>query len=161
MIVSLFYNSRTGSDPKEEGGWGWSSGPLVVVLGTASILSSAYKYEHLGMSGELLAFSPSNDSYAIQIKGAGGWPVLKHNQFVVLDKHSHPSFGDLCIFSTGDMQKRILEYLGEGEDAWSMMTLEGSRLTIPKDEIEEMETIVSIHSQTLWRPKRASPLKKS
>lgn len=121
------------------------------VLGEATIDGATFTWDLQAIRGNLRGINAAG-ALAIRIKGDGGYPVIKHHQFLVVREEGRPAFGELCLIDQEMEPTLILEFLSEQETSWVFATLQGDRRTIDKQDIQKVWPIIAIASQSLWYP---------
>ena len=123
----------------------------VSVMGEASIEGANFTWDLDGLRGSLHGLNASG-ALAIRIKGDGGYPVIKHHQFLVVKEEGRPGFGELCLIDSELQPTRLLEFLAEQGSSWVFTTLHNERITIDKQDIVKIWPVIAIASQSLWHP---------
>lgn len=144
----------TGETIPHDKEFGGRAGSIVgiQVVGEVTINGDTIHIDYMDDGGYVVG-SGIQDGYALRMRGDGGNPAIKDGQYLVVEREGDPAFSDYCIVEAADGRTLLAEFLAERENSYAFETVGlGTRVTLQKDDVLELDGVVAVVSPRRWRP---------
>lgn len=129
----------------------------VAVVGTARMGDQGF-YEEFSSTpgagdGHLEINTRDPNAYALRLRGDSMMPAIRDGWYVVIEPNSAPAVGEYVLVKLRNGKKMLKELLFQRADSIVVISVNGGeRLTIMRDEIEDVQAVGAVVPPSKWRP---------
>lgn len=129
----------------------------VPVVGTAKMGDDGY-YEEISPvtgsgDGHIEIATQDKNAYGLRVRGQSMFPAIRDGWYVLIEPNGTPTEGEYVLIRLKDGRKMVKEFLFRRPGTVEVMSVNGGeRITIPVEEMFDMQPVGAVVSPSKWHP---------